>query len=45
MLRYLPMQLLLNLLAGYLLRAAYLRLHSSPALSPLRLRPPLRSRS
>ena len=45
MLRYLPMQLLLNLLTGYLLRAAYLRLHSSPALSPLRLRPPLRSRS
>jgi rod shape-determining protein MreD len=45
MLRYLPMQLLLNLLAGYLLRAAYLRFHSAPALSPLRLRPPLRSRS
>ena len=45
MLRYLPMQLLLNLLAGYLLRAAYLRFHNSPALSPLRLRPPLRSKS
>ena len=44
MLRYLPVQLLLNLLAGYLLRAAYLRIHRSPALSPLRLRPQLRSK-
>jgi rod shape-determining protein MreD len=44
MLHYLPAQLLLNLLAGYLLRAAYLRIHTSPALLPLRLRPPLRSK-